>query len=234
MLASFYILKMEYKLKDNFVNKYKKIEPPFGFNGLGKLVYLRTYSRLKENGSNEKWYETIRRVVEGTYSIQKRHIEKYGLGWDENKAHRSAEEMYDRMFNMKFLPPGRGLWSMGTDIIMEKELFSALNNCAFVSTENIVEDLSEPFEFMMDFSMLGVGVGFDIKGANKITILSPSNERSIFEIPDTREGWVESLKHALNAFLEGNSYPEFKYNKLRRKGTLIRVWWQSIWTRTIT
>ena len=111
---------MNFKLKNNFVKKYSKTEPPFGFNGLGKLAYLRTYSRLKEDGSNERWFETIRRVVEGTYSIQKRHITANGLGWDENKAHRSAEEMYDRMFNMKFLPPGRGLWAMGSNIIEKK------------------------------------------------------------------------------------------------------------------
>ena len=167
---------MEFKLSDKFVNKYKDIKSPFGFNGLGELVYLRTYSRIKEDGTNEEWYETVRRVVEGTYLIQKKHITNIGLGWDEDKGLRSAEEMYDRMFNMKFLPPGRGLWAMGTDIINDKGLFVALNNCAFVSTDNLAKDLSKPFEFMMDFSMLGVGVGFDVKGANQISILKPNLE----------------------------------------------------------
>ncbi len=214
---------MEFKLDDKFVKQYSKIEPPFGFNGLGKIVYLRTYSRLKENGSNEKWYETIRRVVEGTYTIQKRHITQHALGWDEEKAHDSAQEMYDRMFNMKFLPPGRGLWAMGTDIIDKKNLFIALNNCSFVSTQNLDEDLSKPFEFMMDFSMLGVGVGFDVKGASKLRILSPNKSITKFKIPDTREGWVESLKMALNAFFKGDSFPEFDYSLLRPKGAIIKT-----------
>lgn len=214
---------MTFKLKDTFIEKYKKVEPPFGFNGLGKLTYYRTYSRLKEDGSNEEWYETIRRVVEGTYSIQKRHIEQYALGWDENKAQESAEEMYDRMFNMKFLPPGRGLWSMGAPIIEEKGQFAALNNCAFVSTDTIDKDLTKPFEFMMDMSMLGVGVGFDLKGANKITILKPNNKTLKYEVPDTREGWVESLKMALNAFFKGDSFPDFYYGKIRKKGDLIKT-----------
>ena len=109
----------KYKLKDNFVDKYKKVKPPFGFNGLGEITYYRTYSRKKADGTNEQWYETIRRVVEGTYSVQKRHIIQNGLGWDEKKAHSSAEEMYDRMFHMKFLPPGRGLWAMGSPLIEE-------------------------------------------------------------------------------------------------------------------
>lgn len=213
---------MEFKLKEEFVDLYKKIEPDFGFNGLGKLVYLRTYSRLKKDGSNEKWYETIRRVVEGTYSIQKRHIVQNGLGWDEEKGHHSAQEMYDRMFNMKFLPPGRGLWAMGSDVIEKKELFVALNNCAFVSTDNLNNDLTKPFEFMMDFSMLGVGVGFDIEGACKLEI-KPPDETYEWTIPDSREGWIESLRRLLNAFFKGDKEPVFKYHELREKGAIIKT-----------
>ena len=214
---------MEFKLSDKFIDKYKDVTPPFGFNGLGELVYLRTYSRIKEDGTNEKWHETVRRVVEGTYLVQKKHITNIGLGWDEDKGLCSAEEMYDRMFTMKFLPPGRGLWAMGTDIINEKGLFVALNNCAFVSTDNLAKDLSKPFEFMMDFSMLGVGVGFDIKGASQIRILSPSEDDLKYSILDTREGWVESLKMALNAFFKGDSYPIFDYSQVRKKGAPIKT-----------
>lgn len=214
---------MEFKLDDSFVEKYKNIKPDFGFNGLGELVYLRTYSRLKEDGKKEKWYETIRRVVEGTYSIQKKHIESYNLGWIEEKAQRSAQEMYDRMFHMLFLPPGRGLYAMGTDIVHKKGLFASLNNCSFVSTENIDKELTRPFEFMMEFSMLGVGVGFDTKGAGKIIIKQPSEEEFIHVIPDTREGWVESLRLSLEAWFLGKPVPKFDYSKLRKKGEIIKT-----------
>ena len=95
---------MDFHLEKSFINQWKTVPPPFGFNGLGELVYLRTYSRLKENGENEKWWETIQRVVEGTYNIQKRHIESLHLGWNEDQAQTSAQEMYTRMFQMKFLP----------------------------------------------------------------------------------------------------------------------------------
>ena len=57
---------MEYKkfnLSENFVDKYKRKRAPFGFNGLGELVYMRTYSRIKDDGKNEMWWETVRRVV---------------------------------------------------------------------------------------------------------------------------------------------------------------------------
>lgn len=210
-----------FKLDTNFINKYKNSETPFGFNGLGELVYYRTYSRLKPDGSNEIWAETVQRVVEGTYTIQKEHINKFNLGWNEKKAQNSAQEMYDRMFNMKFLPPGRGLWGMGSEITTTRRRFAALNNCAFVSTETLNKDYSKPFEFMMDMSMLGVGVGFDTKGEGKLTIKKPVGEFT-YEIPDSREGWVEALKLLLNAFFKGEALPEFKYHLIRAKGELIK------------
>ena len=77
---------------------------------------MRTYSRIKDDGKNEMWWETVQRVVEGTYNMQKKWIEHHQLGWNAWQAQRSAKEMYDRIFNMKFLPPGRGLWAMGTPI----------------------------------------------------------------------------------------------------------------------
>ena len=104
-----------FKLDDEWVQSYANKTPGFGFNGLGELVYMRTYSRIKDSdGTNEKWWETVRRVVEGCYNLQKNHIDNLTLGWDSDHAQRSAREMYDRMFNMKFLPLGEvfGLWEL--------------------------------------------------------------------------------------------------------------------------
>ena len=214
----------KFKLSENFVSKYKRKKAPFGFNGLGELVYMRTYSRIKDDGKNERWWETVQRVVEGTYSMQKNHIDNYQLGWNAWQAQKSAQEMYDRIFNMKFLPPGRGLWAMGTAITEEKGLYAALNNCAFVSTSTIKEDYSKPFCFLMDASMLGVGVGFDTKGAGEIVVkgINKSRNEEIFEIPDTREGWVESLRLLLESFFHGTSDIEFDYSKIRDAGEPIK------------
>jgi hypothetical protein len=146
-----------FHLNKDFVNTYKSKSPDFGFNGLGEITYLRTYSRIKEDGKNEKWFETVERVINGVYTMQKDHILANNLGWDEEKAQISAQEMYDRMFLMKFLPSGRSLWAMGTNITEEKGLYAALNACSFVSTKDIAYEHSKPFEYMMDLSMLGVG-----------------------------------------------------------------------------
>ena len=215
---------MQFQLSDNFVDKYKRKKPPFGFNGLGELVYMRTYSRIKENGKNERWWETVRRVVEGTYSMQKKWIDSHQLGWNPWQAQKSAQEMYERMFTMKFLPPGRGLWAMGTPITEKKKLYAALNNCAFVSTSTLKEDYAKPFCFLMDASMLGVGVGFDTKGAGEIIVkgVNTNKKTTIYQIPDTREGWVKSLKLLLESYFHGTNPVKFDYSLLRLLGEPIR------------
>ena len=125
-----------FKLTDDFINKYKNVRPDWG--PTGEFVYMRTYSRLVpyirddgiEGKRKENFYETIRRVVEGSYSIQKTHCLKNKRKWNDEKGQQSAEIMYDKMFNFKFLPPGRSLWMGGTEYVKERGS-ACLNNCAF-------------------------------------------------------------------------------------------------------
>lgn len=136
--------------------------------------------------------------------------------------------MYRRIFEMKFLPPGRSLWAMGTSVTEERGLFAALNNCAFVSTKDIDRDPSSPFCFTMDSSMLGVGVGFDTLGANKVTVLAPRDAHSIEHIiPDSREGWVDSVGALLNSYLQNDGVNSgaslsFDYSQIRPAGLPIK------------
>jgi len=213
-----------FNLDKNFVLSYADLNPPFGFNGLGNFVYRRTYSRLKPNGTNEYWYETIERVVNGCYGMQEEWIKERGLDWDSKKAQISAQEMYDRIFYMKFLPPGRGLWAMGSAVTKERKVFAALNNCAMVSTKNLDKDLAKPFSFLMDMSMLGVGVGFDTKGKHKLIVRTPGTKKTTqYTIPDSREGWVKSVEMLLNSyFIEGSSTVKFIYSKIREAGLPIK------------
>ena len=216
-------MKYSFTLDKNFIDTYREVPSPFGFNGLGEFVFMRTYSHQKTDGTFEKWFEVCQRVVEGSYRLQKDHILKNSLPWSEAKAQKSAQEMYDRMFNMKWLPPGRGLWAMGSPITEERGIWASVNNCGFVSTKTT--DPSKPFEFMMDMSMVGVGVGFDTKGVGLITIHCPDRRRDteVFVIPDDREGWVESLRLLLRShFVQGSNPVEFDYSIIRPKGSPIR------------
>lgn len=213
-----------FKLNRDFVKQYSTKKAPFGFEGLGELVYRRTYSRIKPNGVNEEWFETVKRVVEGTFTMQQQWIEKHQLGWNPEKAQRTAQQMYDRIFTLKFLPPGRGLWAMGSAIVNKRKMHAALNNCAFVSTSTIDKDLSKPFEFLMDMSMLGVGVGFDTKGTGKIVIHQPVEPGKVVQIADSREGWVDSVKQLINSYFTADQQRvELDYSLIRPAGQPIRV-----------
>lgn len=211
---------ISFKLDKEFLDQYKDKHPDWG--PLGYVSYKRTYARIieKENRKEEFW-ETLCRVVEGCFSIQKEHCIRLSLPWDDYKAQESAQKMYEKIWNFKMTPPGRGLWMMGTDFIARHGSM-ALNNCGFASTEDIDLKHSKAFEFVMDALMLGVGVGFDTKGAGKIEIKQPKEGTFQFKIPDSREGWVDALKLMLEAYFLGKQVPEYDYSLIRPAGEPIR------------
>jgi ribonucleoside-triphosphate reductase (thioredoxin) len=219
-----------FRLSDDFINKYAQTPAPFGFsdagsNSLGEITFIRTYSRMKEDGTKERWHEVCRRVIEGMYSVQKNHAKDNRLPWNDNKAQKSAQEAFQRMFELKWTPPGRGLWAFGTPMTMEKRNSASLQNCAMVSTRDI--DRNDPgalFAWVMDALMLGIGVGFDTIGQDKhMPIYAPTEPENIWEIPDTREGWVDSVKMLLNSYLRPNqSIQKFNYDLIRPLGAPIK------------
>jgi adenosylcobalamin-dependent ribonucleoside-triphosphate reductase len=224
------MINFSFQLATEFVAGYKDKKPPFGYadvagNSVGEITFLRTYSRKKEDGTKETWAEVCERVINGMYSLQKDWAKSSRLPWSDAKAAASAKEAYDRLFNLKWTPPGRGLWVMGTDIVNTQKNSAALQNCAFVSTNEMTKNNpAKPFGFLMEASMLGVGVGFDDKGADKgFEIYEPSGV-SAYEIPDTREGWQESTVALINSFLKPEQkLIEFDYSQIRPYGAPIKT-----------
>ena len=64
----------------------------------------------------------------------------------------------------------------------------------------------------MDALMVGIGVGFDTLGAGSITIKEPSWSDEVYTIPDSREGWVETVSMLLNGYFFGEKVPTFDYS----------------------
>jgi len=219
---------LSFRLPEDFVAQYIDREVPWGFpigagNSLGELTYLTKYSRRKEDGTKERWYETCRRVIEGTFTIQKDWCKESRLPWNERKAQATAQDAYERLFVGKWTPPGRGLWMMGTSFVHAQKNSAALQNCSFLSTESIssrsVNEAVWPFVRLMEMSMLGVGVGFDTKGAGKLEIHEPIEEEKVFVIPDSREGWCDSVSILLESFFFANRNTiVFDYGEIRPSG----------------
>jgi len=214
-------IKPTFKLSENFLNEYRGQQPNWGYDDLSYFTYKRTYARIKDDGTQEEFVDTLERVVNGCYKAQEKHCKSQGLTWNGHKAQRSAQEMFRRMWNFKFLPPGRGLWMMGTDHV-NRIGSAALNNCGFISTEDINVELGSPFAWAMDMLMLGVGIGFDTKGAGNVKLHKPNGNETIFTVPDSREGWITSVRDLINSYHKGNHVLRFDYSKIRPAGLPIQ------------
>lgn len=212
-----------FALDEAFLQPFQTRRPDWG--PLGYVTFKRTYARVAdhETGRTEEWWEALRRVVEGCYTIQMNHCRHFRLPWNAAKAQRSAQEMFRLMWDFKFLPPGRGLWMMGTDYIYLRGS-APLNNCAFVSTEEIEYSFSEPFCFLMDMSMMGVGVAFDTKGAGKLDVAAPQIQDRVHFVEDSKEGWVEIVRLVLDAYAGQGARPrEIDYSLVRPAGSPIKT-----------
>lgn len=219
---------LSFKLADSFVAGYESRTPPWGFpigggNTLGELTFLSKYSRRLPDGSRERWHDACRRVIEGTYSILKDHCLTNRTPWNELKAQKSAQDAFERMFEFKWLPPGRGIWVMGTEFVNGRRNSAPLQNCAMISTEKLSShshlEATLPFMRLMEMSMLGVGVGFDTKGAGKISIREPDPDRvELRTIEDSREGWYQSTADLLISYFFDGPVVEFDYSQIRPAG----------------
>lgn len=220
---------LSFQLSDSFVNQYHTLEnnvSPFG-SSLGEATFYRTYSRSDNprlpEGSMEKWTDVVRRVIEGMHSLEKDHCLANNINWNEEKATQAAQEAFDLMYHFKWTPPGRGIQFMGTRLIHEEKVVEALQNCSFRSTSVIDTEFGAPFEWLMSMSMLGVGVGFDVLGAGKVMVTLPPTQGAFhWTIPDTREGWAESVRLLVDSYLGNLPHIVFDYSQIRPAGAHIK------------
>lgn len=172
----------------------------------GKVVYERTYSRPKPDGTKETWPQTVERVVDGNLALVP---EKYHL-----KGERQA--LIDLITEFKIIPGGRHLWASG--VKGRQYLF----NC---HVSGWGEKLSDHFEFTFMRLMEGGGVGANysnsyldgysrlvggpyvvhivcdtghpdylkLRSAGVLSDDYTSEWEGAFDIEDSREGWASAL-----------------------------------------
>jgi ribonucleoside-diphosphate reductase alpha chain len=116
---------------------------------------------------------------------------------------------------MHWLPPGRGLWIMGTDYIYKRGS-AALYNCGAVDTTDFV--LSA--DWTMDMLMSGVGVGFNTVWEGSASIPDKSSSK-LYIIEDSKEGWVKSVRLMLESYCRGGPFYRYDYSKIRPAGSPI-------------
>jgi ribonucleoside-triphosphate reductase len=198
--------RIDFRLNEFTRRRILELPVAWGHPGLSEVTFRRTYSRTRPDGTTEDWGDVVVRVVEGQFSILKTHAAQNRIPWSEERGQRLAAEAATRMHAFKWTPPGRGLWMCGTDYVWERG-GAALNNCAFVSTRDFSPDDPEetiaPFTFLMDAAMLGIGPGFDVRGAGKVGVPGPAGAPLTWHVDDSREGWVAVVGAVIRSWLFG-------------------------------
>jgi ribonucleotide reductase alpha subunit len=200
-------------LSESFLSKYKNKQPNWGFNGLGYIVYKRTYARLKEDGNTEEWWETVARCINGA--------QKIGAQYSQEE----AERIYDYVFNLKCNFAGRMLWQLGTSTVDRFGANSLLNCWATAMRE------PKAFLFLFENLMLGGGVGYSIRREDVhelpkikkgVVVSHEATKDADFIVPDSREGWVKLLANVLDAFYVNGKSFTYSTILIRGYGELIR------------
>ncbi len=189
---------MSHIISDEFANSYKNKKVPWGFNGLGYIVYKRTYARNLENGKKEEWYQTIQRCINGA--------QKIGADYTQEE----AEQLFDLIFNLKCNFAGRMLWQLGTSTV-DRFGANSLLNCWFVKMNE-----AKAFLFLFENLMLGGGVGFSIrredihelpKVKRDVKIEHQLTKDADLICADSRQGWIRLLEQLLKSFfITGKSF----------------------------
>jgi len=194
-------------ITDKFIEQYKDKIPSWGFGLLGYVVYKRTYSRVKPDGTNEEWHETVARCVNGAQDVGAKYTQE------------EAERLYDHIFNLRCNFAGRMLWQLGTDSIKRFGANSYLN-CWFVQMNE-----AEKFCFLFENLMLGGGVGFSVrredihelpKVKEGVKITHINTKDATFIVPDSREGWVNLLRKVLRSYFQSGK--AFSYSTILVRG----------------
>ncbi len=207
------------------------------FGPTGQLVYERTYSRTKPDGSKETWPETVRRVVDGNLA----------LGNPKHELDTEREDLIRMMEDFKVLPAGRHLWASG--VKGRQYLF----NC---HVSGWGPKPSDHFEFTFLRLMEGGGVGANysnrylinypsmremhdvhivcdpahpdyeaMRDAGVLSDLYDSDWEGAFEVEDSREGWAAALVDLMDAYYRNakNVNRVFDVSRVRAEGARLKT-----------
>jgi len=205
----------------------------------GKVVYERTYSRVKPDGTKETWPETVERVVDGNLALVD---ERFQLN-------NERQQLINLMTEMKILPGGRHIWASG--VKNAEHLF----NCWVAGWGGNTP--KEHFEFAFMRLMEGGGVGanysnsnlqnypFILRSLNVEIVCDPEHpdyqtmleagvlsERyspdwtGAFEVEDSREGWASALTDLIDNFYRPDvehTYRVYDVSNIRKAGARLKT-----------
>lgn len=177
---------------------------------LSNYIFTSKYSQYKEElKRRETWDECVDRVRD-------MHLRRFAYLPDEDQA--EISNAFELVRAKKVLPSARSLQYAGQAI--EKNNVRIFN-CA---TRHIDSIVAFGEYFFMLLSGCGVGVGITRRHLDKLPpFASRSGKTFTYQIPDSIEGWSDSLKVMLHCYLVSGDSIEFDYSLIRPKGAPLKT-----------
>jgi len=177
-------------------------------NEVAEFVYTRTYSRWLDNESRrESWPETVDRFVDFIAEERGDLIPKKVL-----------RKIKESMLKFDVMPSMRAVWAAGPAAKADNV---CLYNCSFQVVDSV-----EAFAECLYVLMCGTGYGFSVQNVavEKLPEVAGMHGEGAgtFVIPDSKEGWANSVKELIKALYSGKDL-DMDYSLLRPKGARLKT-----------
>lgn len=175
-------------------------------NTFENFIALSRYSRwIESEGRRETWEETVDRW--------------WNYFTDKEPALLERPDIKDAVLNREVFPSMRALMTAGPALDRDH---TALYNCSYIEMDSI-----ESFSELQYILMCGTGVGFSVERrcVGKLPSVPHKIERQYetkIVVPDSREGWCDSLKCLLNCLYDG-VHPTWDMSLVRPAGTRLKT-----------
>jgi ribonucleoside-triphosphate reductase len=172
---------------------------------LSDITIFNKYAKyLPELQRRETWEELVERN-------KAMHIKKYPqLEYEILRIYK------DFVLPKKVLPSMRSLQFAGKPIDVNP---SRVYNCAYLPIESL-----DAFSETMFLLLGGTGVGYSVQQhhIDKVPeVLGPKDRQRRYLVPDSIEGWADSIKVLFESYMNHKSTINFDYSDVRAKGTML-------------
>lgn len=161
---------------------------------LRDVAFLRTYAETLSSGKKETVEQTFNRVM-------KMHAKKFPHLAEK------IDAAFEAVRRSLVVPSMRSMQFAGYPIERSEV---RIYNCAYTPIESFKDIADSAW-----ISMNGTGVGYSVqlRHVSKLPVISGQEGCPVFAIPDSKEGWADSI-----LMLLGNPCQNFDYSLIRPKG----------------
>lgn len=168
------------------------------------VIYTKYANYMPEYGRRQNWDECVD-VVKNMHVRKYPHLES------------KIVDIFDNYVKTKkVLPSMRSIQFGGLPIELAN---NRIYNCAYVAVDSI-----EVFSEAMFSLLCGTGIGYSVcrRDVYKLPNISYPKTSQRYKVGDSIEGWADSIKALMEAYMCGKPLPRFDYRDIRPAGSIIK------------